>query len=218
MRNVFRLLATLLLIFCISLPASPFNTPLSDQAVREAYFLGQRHDGTFAILLSDKYTKRLPLPKIGPHISSVVLLTPFMQSVQHADHFIGNYSAQQAALEHRGHDETVQILVHILFTESYGRLITPPQNASPSRATPRPYDFWKDFQVQVFDGEHALSPASIEGHANSNCSRWGSCVMYGATINVEFLAESFPSDAISIHVTPPEGDPVSTDFDLTRLR
>ncbi len=45
-----------------------FQSPLSDEAVREAYFLGQRHDGSFAHLL-DKCSKRLPPPKSGPHNS-----------------------------------------------------------------------------------------------------------------------------------------------------
>jgi hypothetical protein len=196
-----------------------FDTPLSDQAVREAYFLGQRHDGTFALLLSDKYTKHFPIPETGPHISSIVFLTPFMQSVQYSDRFIGNYSAQQAALDHRDREETVQILVHILFTASYGPLIAPQPNASsPNNVpTPRPYDFWKDFDVQVLDGDRTLSPTSFDGEAVSHCSR-SSCTMYGATITLEFPAESFPSDAVSIQVTPPEGALVSTDFDLTRLR
>jgi hypothetical protein len=77
-----------------------FDSPLSDQAVREAYFLGQRHDESMATLLN-KYTKLLPPPDAGPHISSVTFLTPFALLVQQASQRV-NYSAQQAAKEHRG--------------------------------------------------------------------------------------------------------------------
>jgi hypothetical protein len=35
---------------------------------------------------------------------------------------------------------------------------------------------------------------------------------------LEFPADAFTSDTSTIQVTPPEGDPVSVDFDLTRLR
>jgi hypothetical protein len=40
----------------------------------------------------------------------------------------------------------------------------------------------------------------------------------GAALELEFPAESFTSDSATILVTPPEGDPVSVDFNLTSLR
>jgi hypothetical protein len=51
------------------LPASSFafDTPLSDQAIREAYFLGQRRDESMAAFLN-KYTKSLRPPESGPQI------------------------------------------------------------------------------------------------------------------------------------------------------
>jgi hypothetical protein len=217
MRHAFRVFACLLTAACVFLPASALDVPLSDEAVREAYFLGQRHDASFL----NNYIKFLPAPKTGPYISSVTLITPFIKLAQLSDRHLGSYSAQQAALDHRGKEETVQIVVNILLTESYGRLIVAPQD-SPSRSTspltPRPHDFWKDFQVQAFGGKHTLAPASFQGHADSNCGRRGPCIMYGATITLEFPAESFPSDSISVQVIPPEGDPISVDFDLIRLR
>ena len=51
-------------------PSLAFLMPLPDQAVREAYFLGQRHDGTYPRLLQ-KYTKFLPPPKTGPYMSFI---------------------------------------------------------------------------------------------------------------------------------------------------
>src|SRR5260370_17246550 len=64
---------SILLVALLASPASfAFQSPLSDEAVREAYFLGQRHDGSFAHLL-DKCSKRLPPPKSGPHISAITL-------------------------------------------------------------------------------------------------------------------------------------------------
>src|SRR5437762_7912883 len=58
-----------------------FDTPLSDQAVREAYFLGQRRDETMATFLN-KSTKFFPPPKTGPDIASVTFFTPFALLVQ----------------------------------------------------------------------------------------------------------------------------------------
>jgi hypothetical protein len=198
-----------------------FDAALSDQAVREAYFLGQRHDGSFARLL-DKYSKHLPAPKSGPYVRSITFLTPFAKLVHFSDAFTGNYSAQQAALDHRAHPETVEITVEILLTDSYGPIIADP--ASPRSDRPQTYqlrshDFWKDFQVEVFEGEETRAPAHFNGEPTVQCSRYGyNCNLIGATLHLEFPATAFNSDSATVHVIPPEGPEAWVDFDLTALR
>ena len=210
-------LAALLLVS----PSLAFNSPLSDEAIREAYFLGQRHDGTFPRLL-DKYSKHLPSPKSGPYIRSITFLTPFAQLVHYSDAFVGNYSAQQAALDHRGHQETIEITVEILLTDSYGAIIATPASArsgAPQTYQLRSHDFWKDFQVQVFERDEIRAPAHFTGEPNVLCSRYGAyCNLIGATLHLEFPATAFNSDSATIHVIPPEGPEVWVDFDLTALR
>ena len=213
-------LATFLAALLVAMPASAFQSPLSDESIRDAYFIGQRHDGTFPSILG-KYIKFLPRPKSGPQISSVTFLTPFIQLVEHSDGYIGNYSAQKALLDHRGQEEFVLVFVQIHLTDSYGRLIPPPANLrsrSPAALVPRPDDFWRDFQVQLYDGGQPLSPSDFHGRANYSCGRFGSCIMTGATLELDFPAEAFSSDSATVQVIPPEGDPVSVDFNLTRLR
>jgi hypothetical protein len=220
MRNAFRVLASLLMALCVALPAFPINTPLSDESIREAYFLGQRHDGTFPSILS-KYIKTLPPPKSGPYISSVTFLTPFIQLVEYSDGYIGNYSAQKALLDHRGQEEFVLIFIEIQLTDSYGRLVAPPPNwrsRSPEALVPRPSDFWRDFQVQIYNGGQPLSPYDFHGRSAYGCARRGPCILTGATLEFDFRADSFTADSSSIEVIPPEGDPVSVNFELTHLR
>jgi len=217
MRHLFRVFARFLVVLCVALTASAFDNPLSDEAVREAYFLGQRHDASFLT----NYIKFLPLPKTGPHISSVTFLTPFAQLTQSSSNYVGNYSAQQARLDHLGQEEIVEIIVEIRLTPSYGAFISSPlssRSSSPPDFTPRSSLFWKDFHVQIYDGDQSLSPADFDGHANHSCGRRGPCVMTGATLKFEFPADAFTSDSATIHIDPPEGDPVSVEFDLTRLR
>src|SRR5207247_7468762 len=137
--------------FLLVPPSCAFDTPLSDQAVREAYFLGQRRDETMAALLN-KYTKFLPPPKTGPHIYSVTFFTPFALMVQQSSQHTSGYSAQQAALDHRDQGEFVRISVQIHLTDSYGPFIARPtgsRSGSPTGLVPLPFDFWKDFDVQV---------------------------------------------------------------------
>jgi hypothetical protein len=217
MRHAFRVFASFLVAICVTLPASAFDVSLSDEAVREAYFLGQRHDASFL----NNYIKFLPLPRTGPHISSVTFLTPFAQFAQFSSNYVGNYSAQQARLDHLGQKEIVEITVEIQLTLSYGAFISSPsssRSSSPSVLTPRSSEFWKDFHVQIYDGDQPLSPSDFHGHANYSCGRRGPCVMTGATLKLEFPADAFTSDATTVHIDPPEGDPVSVDFDLIRLR
>jgi len=220
MCRVFRVFASFLVAICVTLPASAFDVPLSDEAVRDAYFLGQRHDGTFPAILG-KYVRNLPLPKSGPYISSVTFLTPFIQLVEHSDAYIGNYSAQKALLEHRGQEEFVLIFVEIQLTDTYGRLIPPPPNwrsRSPDAWVPRPSDFWRDFHVQIYNAAQPLTPYDFHGHPTFGCARRGPCILTGATLEFDFRADSFTSDSATIKVIPPEGDPVSVDFDLIHLR
>jgi hypothetical protein len=209
--------ALLLSLSLCPAPAFAFDSPLSDQAVREAYFLGQRHDGSFLA----NYFKPLPLPKNGPHISSVTFLTPFAQLAQFSSSYVGNYSAQQAQTDHRGQKEVVSITVEIHLTATYGSMIPNP-DSSRSKSfppfIPRPYDFWKDFHVQVYDGTRLLSPSDSTGQSLYRCGRLGPCRPKGASLDFEFPADAFSSDSATIVVIPPEGDPVSVEFNLLSLR
>jgi hypothetical protein len=203
-------------------PIFAFQSPLSEESVREAYFLGQRHDGSFEGLV-EKSTRRFPAPKNGPYVSSVMFVTPFVGAAQVSNNYIGNYSAQQAELDHRGAGkEIVKIIVEIQLTESYGQFIAPSQTNSRSGSAPtlipRPDDFWRDFQVRIFNGDQALSNSVYHGRPKYTCGEYGPCILIGATLTFEFPAEAFSADAASITVDPPEGEPVAAEFDLGRLR
>jgi hypothetical protein len=196
-----------------------FDTPLSDEAVREAYFLGQRHDETMATFLN-KYTKFLDPPKSGPNIASVTVFTPFALLVNQSSQHASGYSAQQAALDHRDQPEFVRVIVQIQFTDSYGAYIVRPtgtRSGSPTGFTPRPYGFWKDFEVQVSSDDKKLRPFSSSGQPTLLCNE-GGCTLVGATLQLDFTPEDFASGSATIDVTPPEGDLVSVNFDLDHLR
>lgn len=213
-------LAILAAALMLSPSSFAFNSPLSDQAVREAYFLGQRRDETFARFM-DKYTKHLAPPKTGPHIASITFFTPFALATQLSSQHSSGYSAQQAALDHRAQAESVKIIVQIYLTESYGALISSPtgsRSGSPTGFAQRPSQFWRDFDVQVFSEDRKLKPFTSSGRPDYICSDDGGCTLTGATLQFEFLAESFASDSATIQVTPPEGDPLSVDFNLVSLR
>jgi hypothetical protein len=206
--------------FLFPSPAFAFDTPLSDTAIREAYFMGQRHDETTAKFL-DKYYKHLPAPKSGPYISSVAIFSPYALAVMNSSQHIGNYSAQQAQIDHRDRKETVLSIIEIQLTETYPAFIPDPartRSGSPENFVPRPYDFWTEFQFHFLKGEDELRPFTSSGHANYSCSENGGCLLTGATVQLEFYANSFPTNEVTAQIDPPEGDPLVLDFDLASLR
>jgi hypothetical protein len=210
----------LAVLFIIQPQASlAFQTPLSEEAVREAYFLGQRHDESVSRAI-ERYVQYFPIPDYGPQITSVTYLTPFALAVLASSNHIGNYSAQQAQIDHRGQPETVQIHVGIRFTDSYPAMIpspTPSSRGGQAALVPRPYDFWRDFHVTVFDGERALEPASQQGRPDYNCTEY-SCFLIGATILLDFPADAFVKQDVTVQIDPPEGDQLVTNLDLSTLR
>ena len=110
--------------------------------------------------------------------------------------------------------------MQIQLTETYGQSAAKAnaRSASTSALIPRPDDFWRDFQVQIFNGDQALSAAVYHGRPNYSCGEYGPCILVGATLTFEFPAEAFSADSASITVEPPEGESVTADFDLFRLR
>src|SRR5437879_4145005 len=99
-------------------PLFAFQIPLSETAVREAYFLGQRNDQkTFDLL--KLYTVSLPLPDKGPYISEIRLLTPYAQVVSVSSQHSVGYSAQQAAADYHGRGDSILVQIRIEFTVTF---------------------------------------------------------------------------------------------------
>ena len=218
LRSLACILAVLL---AIPFPSFAFDTPLSDTAVRQAYFMGQRHDESLAHFL-DSYTKHLPQPKTGPNITSVSLLTPYALLTEFASWQPYGYSAQQAEIDHRRLVETVKIVVVIRLTDSYSGVMRNPAvhtTGNPADYLPRPTDFWRDFQIQVFNADlkEPMKYFAYTGEPDYICGD-GWCTLIGATVQLEFLADSFAADRATVLIDPPESDQVSVSFDLSSLR
>lgn len=150
----------------------------------------------------NKYTKLLAPPKTGPHISAISFLTPFALLVQYSSQQ-SDYSAQRAALDHKAHDENVEIQVEIQLT------------GPPTTIRLRSPEFWRAFKYRIFDEE--ITTEDISAEPQYSCSE-GGCILTGAIVYLQFPATAFKSDSAGVEVTPREGDTVSADFDLSSLR
>ncbi len=134
---------------------------------------------------------------------------------------MGGYSAQQAELDHRGQKEIVRILVEIELTTSYSAFQAPPSDSSAkssAQSIPRSDDFWRDFRVQINDGEQAMDPVTPHGRAKFACGDNGPCYLSGATVELQVPSDAFTSDSVTIQVVPPEGAAVAATFLVNSLR
>ncbi len=218
-RPVLALFLASFLAFPASAPAFALDTPLRDTAVREAYFLGQHRDNALAEFLA-KYSFSLPSPAAGPYIQSVTFFTPFALTAVNSSQHVGIYSAQQAQLDHDKAPEIVRIVVQVFLTDSYGPYLVRPireSSSSPKGIELRPSSFWRDFRLRVLQKEELVIPAGASGQPTFRCNESG-CILTGATLTFEYPASAFTEATATVLVTPPEGDPVSIDFDLSSLR
>ncbi|HYT24773.1 MAG TPA: hypothetical protein VEW05_31605 [Candidatus Polarisedimenticolia bacterium] len=214
MRHLVRLFTCLLTVFCVSLPASSFDTPLSDEAVREAYFLGQRHDEKLSFFF-ETYRRYVPAPKSGPHVFMAELLTPFAQMVGASLKHSTGYSAQQAQLDYRNHGDYVHVGIHVAYTSTYG----PGFPYSPNKV-PGPTGTWKDFQVRLSQQKNTIEPRSVsyEGTRIGTGGKGGGSRPTGFIIWLVYDVCQFTADDASVEVDTPDGQHVTATFDLTRLR
>src|SRR5439155_15559958 len=109
--------------------ALAFNAPLSDEAVREAYFLGQRHDDTTARFL-ETYRRYFPVPESGPHVLVVELFTPYAQAVESSSKQGAGYSAQQAIQDYQVRGDSLRVSAHVRYTSTHGAGFPYSQNRS----------------------------------------------------------------------------------------
>jgi hypothetical protein len=136
---------SLLLIPC----AFAFDTPLSPEAVREAYFLGQ-HNNQSTLSFFNPYCRVLPKPDNGPYIAEVEVYTPYVQIVEASRRRSMGYSAQQAEQDYRHHHDKLYVRLRIDFADSYGALElyrSAEADREPSGSDLPLPDFYRDFRV-----------------------------------------------------------------------
>ena len=221
LRSPTRPIASILLALMISTPSSfAFDTPLSDHAVREAYFLGQRRDNKTTEFL-DKYRRFPPVPESGPWVSTVELFTPYAEAVELSRQRSFGYSAQDAAQDYRQNKDRIRVTITIQFTNSYGSVIQEnhsQRSGSPNAFSLRSPDFWKDFSYRLFDGDQLIEPLEVQGNATYMRGHDGSDIT-GAVIVLIYDAEKISSNAdAAVVVDIPDYPQVVAPFDLATLR
>jgi hypothetical protein len=187
---------------CLPQLALAYDHPLSDEAVRDAYFIGQNVKNVNHFL--SPYIQSLPVPASGPHVAEVALSTPFAQVVEvSAQHSVG-YSDPQAAEDYRKRGDFIAVRVKVLFTPTY----------------PDPGgDFWRSISVGLIQKKNHMGATSVSGEPiYSGDADGDGTVSIGANVYVQFRLAGVKSDSVQVEVEPPGGAPVYATFDLSSLR
>ncbi len=231
MRHSARIFTFLLLSLCLALlSAVAFDTPLTDSAIREAYFLGLRHDDKTRVTL-EQYSRHLPAPEKGPHVAEIGLYTPYAQIVQQTLEKMTASSAQQAAEDFHKQKETIQVRLLILLTPTYSYTMASREPGNKQGLQFRSNDFWQDFSFSLRQHETEIEPLSVHGEPYYQFQTIGptgvpingqpnpqQSVLNGARVWLEYDAAAVASDDAQIEVVTPDGQHVTATFDLSRLR
>jgi len=210
------LLALLLSLGLPSPQALAFETNLSDEALREAYFLGQRHDEKIAQFF-ETYRRYLPIPKSGPHVYMVEVFTPFAEAVEVSRKHGAGYNAQQAQLDYRTRGDSFRLGVHIAYTATYG-----PGFPYSSNQVPGATGTWKDFQARLMQNGKSLEPRSLRYEGTrifmGGGKGGGGSRPTGFIIWLEYDPRDVSSADATVEVETPDGQHVVASFDLSSLR
>ncbi len=228
MRHRTRIFTCLLLSLCLTfLSAAAFESPLTDSAIREAYFLGQRHDDKTRVTL-EQYSRRLPVPEKGPHVAEIGLYTPYAQIVQQTSEKTIGASAQQAAEDFHKQEETIQVRLLILLTPTYSFTIASREPGNKQGFQFRSNDFWRDFSFSLRQRDTEIEPVSVHGEPYYQFQTIGptgvpspnpqQSVLSGARVWLEYDAAAVASEETQIEVVTPDDQHVNASFDLSRLR
>jgi hypothetical protein len=217
--STYSALLAILFLFPQNIPAADF--PLTDIAVREAYFLGQRNDQRTTDFLK-LYTRFLPLPDKGPYVSEIHLLTPYAQVVANSSRHSVGYSAQQAAADYRAHGDTFLLQIRLEFTATYSydnAVRTANDVAAELDRHLYPGDFWRAFRFALSQDDQPFEPSDVRADPIYVSSSEGTAsTLHGAIVYLEFDADRFQSQPAQVEVITPDAQHVAAKFDLANLR
>jgi hypothetical protein len=232
--------------FLLTAPTQAFQSPLSEEAVRDAYFRGQHNDGASMSFLAD-YFRVLDPPDKGPYIAEVEIYTPYVQVVEASRRRSMGYSAQQAEKDYRRRHDKLFVRVRIDFTSTYGalELYRSAKGDQEQSGSDQPLpDFYRDFRVglsqknkriepmrillqstDTFNTGHyafipedlALAASLSPGAAYGYDFAGGGYYPTGWLVWLEYDAKDVASDDAEVEVITTDGQDVVVPFDLSRL-
>lgn len=184
-----------LLSFTLAIPACAYDMPLTENSIRDAYFLGRRTDGLNFDLIA-QYARLVPDLKQGNCTSDIRIETPFLQVAKHARE-APNYSAQEAVKEFYGKPMTFRVYLDICYEP----------NAPPDA-----------IRYKIIQQKKELLPLSSASTPYAEATDFGYLPPNGEQIVLEFTPSKIDSSTLSILIDTPDGQHAQLDLDLSTVR
>jgi hypothetical protein len=189
-------IGAVLLAFTLAIPVRAYDLPLTENSIRDAYFLGTRQDALGPDLIA-KYTHEIPKLSLDKFHLFVSLETPFIQVAIFSSKKL-NYSAQDAVKEFLGKALLFRLRLEICYM----------------------YDAPPDaLNVRIVQNKKDLVPDSLERSAYFPASdKYSSPPPIGETMQFEFSPDKIDSSTLTILIDTPDGQHAQLDLDLGTLR
>ena len=191
-----RCLAATCLTLILVLPASSYDFPLSESAIRDAYFLGSRQASLGASFLAE-YKQSIGL-KAGSCTSEVRLETPFAQVADFSSRQL-NYSAQDAVKAFRAKTLPFRVFLDICY-----KIDAPPPYSLHIKIIQNRREV-----LSLSDQRSGYFPATDE---------YTTLPSNGEQINLEFAPAALDSSDLTIRIDTADDQHASVVFDLRNLR
>ena len=184
-----------LLALVIAIPTCAFDVPLTENAIRDAYFLGRREGGLKPDFLA-MYVHSIPDLKQGNCTSQARIETPFLQVAAYSGN-VPNYSAQSAVKDFSGKPLPLRIYLNVCYR------LHAPANA---------------VKVKIMQNKKEVVPNSFESSPYSEPTEFGFLPPNGEQIVLEFTPSRIDSLDLSILIDTSDGQHGEAEFALQSLR
>jgi hypothetical protein len=182
--------------FLLALPVGAYDFPLSSNAIRDAYFLGNREGGLGDQFLAN-YRHTIPELHVAEFTSFVRIETPFAQVALHSSRAM-NYSAQDAIREFSGKPIPFRIHMEINYKP----------DAPPDAIKIKLVQNKKEILADSVERSPFYPPTDAYTRLPS----------IGETIDLVFKPEKIDSSTLTIQIDTPDGQHAECVFDMQATR
>jgi hypothetical protein len=195
MSKVWTAFRTVLLALSLAVPVCAYDVPLTENSIRDAYFLGTRLGGLNPDFLAG-YARLIPDLKQGNCRSQARLETPFLEVAEYSGR-VPNYSAQSAVKDFSGKPLSFRIYLDVCYR------LRAPANA---------------VTVKIIQNKKEVVPDSFESSPYSESTEFGFLPPNGEQIVLEFTAAKIDSSDLTVLIDTSDGQRGETKFDLQAVR
>jgi hypothetical protein len=172
------------------------DIPNSENAIRDAYFLGSRQGSLNPEFLS-RYSRWIPELKDGTCTSQVRLETPFLQVANYASQAL-NLSAQDAVKEFYGRRMIFRVYINVCY---------------------KPNAHLNAIKIKVFQNKRQVMALTSESKPYvPRVTEHTTLPANGEQIRLEFKSSQIDSSALVFRIETPDDQHAEVEFDMQTVR